>query len=251
MHGGRHIETGYVNSCGLFHGSCRIVMGTCLDIMLHGKEESQARLIWTECLSLAYKLEHVFNRFDPESELSSVNRGDLELDYASPEMRESVLLSGSYRQKTGGLFDVNVSGMGMDFGGFAKGYYLLRLMDLLNNHGVENAFADFGHSSIMAMGRHPEGGLWKVALTDPFDGYVIDEISLDGMSMSISGNSPGYWGHIINPLTGQRNFSRSLVTVMSRNPLDAEVLSTAYAIADNHGKEELERNFPDASFAIH
>ena len=116
--------------------------------------------------------------------------------------------------------------------------------------GIQSTFVDFGDSSIMALGHHPYGDCWKVGVKDPFGGAVLGEIELRDQSMSTSGNTPIYSSHIINPKTGEANNSRAVVTVVSEDPLDAEVLSTVAVIASPEELEVVKKNFPEAKFSI-
>ena len=153
-----------------------------------------------------------------------------------------------YKHRTGGLFDISKGDRELDFGGFAKGYLLKELKSVLPQGGIKSAFVDFGGSSILAAGRHPYGDCWKVGVRDPFSGGVVREIELKDQSMSTSGNSPGYSGHIINPATGMQVEGRKMVTVISEDPLEAEVLSTAAMVAGAEALHRLELAFPDSKF---
>ena len=78
----------------------------------------------------------------------------------------------------------------------------------------------------------------------------VREISLNDKSMSTSGNAPSYSGHIRDPRTGQSCQGRKLVTVLSDNPLDAEVLSTVLMIAEDEEREIIMTNFPESAVIL-
>ena len=96
-----------------------------------------------------------------------------------------------HRRATGGYFDVTAasgaSGSGalvldaerrtvhivrpevfIDFGGFAKGYALDRGAVILRRFGVTCGLLNGGTSSILAVGRHPDGEKWPIDVRDPF-----------------------------------------------------------------------------------
>ena len=52
-----------------------------------------------------------------------------------------------------------------------------------------------------------------------------------------------YTGHIINPLTGIYNEQKKVTSILSDNPLDAEILSTVWMIADDQQREQINENF--------
>ena len=145
---------------------------------------------------------------------------------------------------------ISLRGHELDFGGFAKGFLLKELKSKLVSSGIWTAFVDFGDSSILALGHHPFGDCWKVGVKDPFGGAVLGEIELRDQAMSTSGNTPVYSSHIVNPKTGEADNSRTVVTVVSDDPLDAEVLSTVAIIASPEELEIVKKNFPGTMFSI-
>jgi thiamine biosynthesis lipoprotein len=165
----------------------------------------------------------------------------------SEDLSEMVRLADGYYDNTNGLFDI-VDGEGkLDFGGFAKGYFLKKCEEMLRSKGVSCAFVDFGSSSILGIGKHPYGDSWKVGVVDPYTKMQVREVSLNNSSMSTSGNAPSYSGHIRDPRTGAPCHSRRLVTILSDNPLDAEVLSTVLMIAGDKEREIIMANFPEST----
>ena len=118
---------------------------------------------------------------------------------------------------------------------------------MLRAKDVSCAFVDFGSSSILGIGKHPYGDSWKVGVVDPYTKMQVREISLNDCSMSTSGNAPSYSGHIRDPRTGAACQGRKLVTVISDNPLDAEVLSTVLMIAGDEEREQILGNFPEST----
>lgn len=77
------------------------------------------------------------------------------------------------------------------------------------------------------------GDCWKVSLQNPYTQQTLDEFCLTDNTLSTSGNTEQYTGHIINPLTGIYNEQKKVTSILSDNPLDAEILSTVWMIAVN------------------
>ena len=235
----------YIEEGQIFHGHIPRVMGTRLEVLTVGVPQDVMTRLWTKLHDKAFALDRMLNRFEPSSEVSILNHSDnpLELEM-SEELSEMVHLADGYYDRTNGLFDI-VDGEGkIDFGGFAKGYFLKKCEEILRAKEVKCAFVDFGSSSILGIGSHPYGDSWKVGVVDPFTRMKIREISLVDRSMSTSGNSPSYSGHIRDPRTGESCEGRKLVTVLSDDPLDAEVLSTVLMIAGDDERSEIMENFP-------
>lgn len=238
----------YIEEEQIFHGYIPRVMGTRLEVLTVGMPKEKMAPLWDKLSAKALGLDAMLNRFDPTSEVSILNHSDnpLELEM-SEDLSEMVRLADEYYDKTNGLFDI-VDGEGkLDFGGFAKGYFLKKCEEILRSNGITCAFVDFGSSSILGIGKHPYGDSWKVGVVDPYTRLQIREISLNDRSMSTSGNAPSYSGHIRDPRTGTPCHSRRLVTILSDNPLDAEVLSTVLMIAGDKEREIIMANFPEST----
>ena len=128
-------------------------------------------------------------------------------------------------------------GMMLDLGAFAKGFAGDRAVDILKEAGVSSALLDMGSSTVIAVGKKPDGTKWRVALRDPEspDSYV-GVIEAEDVSVSTSGGFERYFTaedgtrycHIIDPETGRPAESGLLsVTVISKSALYGDALSTA------------------------
>lgn len=239
-------------------------MGTRLDVLVIDKSRWESYEVWSDIVSELRRLDYMFNRFDEASEVSVINKKAAVEDVITSREMWTVLQScKSYHYGTLGLFDITLcdfktvilkednqsvafsaEGVSLDFGGYAKGYALARIKDIMQQAGVKQAFIDFGNSSIMAIGRHPFGDAWKVSVQNPYHiESILDEISLKDQALSVSGNTPGYSGHIIQPTSGKAFKDRKMVAVAAHDPLDAEVLSTVFMIANENEKAQISINY--------
>lgn len=240
-------ETSYHDIESLFSGIATGIMGTRFEMLLCGVSEDDANALWEVSTSELQRLELVFNRFSPNSEVSVWNAGNRAS--VSDVLLDSFCLCERYRILTCGLFDVHRGGCAdADFGGFAKGYALRRIAGIID--AVPNAFVNFGSSTILAKGSHPFGEGWKVSLPDPYSGRELAEFTLRDRTLSTSGNTPRYSGHITNPLSGQIVVAKKLAAVICPDPLDAEVLSTACMMAGPGQLEAIGTHFPDAVIKV-
>ena len=212
-------------------------MGTVLEFLT---PDTCPASLWQKVRAELLRLDKVFNRFDPESGLSHyVSSGRTD----DPDLLSAINLAACYRHLTSGLFDVNVSGS-PDVGGFAKGYALRQIRLIVEDAGVENLWISFGGSSILALGNRPGSKGWEVDVTDPYSGESLMSYRLCNEALSVSGNSPGYCGHILNPISGEACCDRRLVVARCLDPLDAEVISTAIMVGDASEVKIIEANFP-------
>ena len=244
----------------LFHGAVSRVMGTRLEALIVHSDKDMLSGLWQDMVSLLEAMDRIFDRFVPESEVSGINARSQAAVDISPVMEDALRLCGDYYERTLHLFDVTLGhfrdvtvGAGkvifrnpmvrLDFGGFAKGYALRSVRRLLVENGVTDAFIDFGGSSIIGMGHHPYGDCWRVGLDSPWSGARLRDFSLMDTSLSTSGNTRFYSGHIVNPMTGASNRKRMVATAVAEDPLDAEVLSTVWMIADREQMRQISERF--------
>jgi thiamine biosynthesis lipoprotein len=141
----------------------------------------------------------------------------------------------------------------IDSGGFGKGLAMRQVKKILISQGIDNALINFGESMILAMGKHPHGEYWPVAVEGIFQKRsVVRVASLVDKSISTSGTGfadasgvfmPSY--NIYDPRTGNTINDPATVSFISDDPLEAEILSTSLLIDssclpgyfDSSGKE--------------
>lgn len=118
--------------------------------------------------------------------------------------------------------------------GFVKGYTLRAARDSLLAHGVRSARVAFG-DQVIVLGSSREGGPWRVAIASPEDEKAeVFTLWLASGSASTSSQSNRFVraagqtiGHILDPRTGTPVPGWGSLTVVSEDPLEADVLSTA------------------------
>ena len=140
-------------------------------------------------------------------------------------------------------------GVFLDLGGFGKGYAIERILAMLEEARVDCGLISFGESLIYGLGSHPYGDCWRVSI--PFGDQTKPlEFDLKNEALSISGNTLNNQkkfadsGHIVNPVTLQMARLDGLLSVKSRDPVRAEVFSTALFSAGPQASEELIKDMP-------
>jgi thiamine biosynthesis lipoprotein len=124
-------------------------------------------------------------------------------------------------------------GIGLDFGGVAKGWAAHQAMERLQVEGpaLVNAAGDIAIS-----GPRADGGPWPIGVADPFhQGEEIEVLFLDRCGVATSGRDRRRWfrdgvlkHHIINPHTNQPAETDVLtVTVIAPNVMQAEAAAKA------------------------
>ena len=229
-------------------------MHTRCEILLPFLPEDEARALVDAVWERVQEADRRYNRFLPGSVLAEVNRKAAgEAVEVDEELFMVLQLCETFRKATSGYFDVTAGsrvpdravlldasahtvrfsrpGMRLDLGGFAKGFVLEQAVRLVSAR-AESALISFGGSSVAAVGRHPLGAPWPVAVAHS---YYADRTAhtfqLEGEALSVSGKDPHGRGHIIDPATGNTLEKGGLVAVTGPSAMVTEVLSTALWVA--------------------
>lgn len=227
-------------------------MHTRVELLLTGLAEEQGRKFAEEVHLRIKDMELRFNRFDVKSPLAVVNScASKEVVAVDEELFMALELCEVFRVATKGYFSVATStiksttkpygldtathgvrfcleGVQLDMGGFAKGFALEQVVNMVRESGAESALLNFGNSSIAAIGHHPYGEWWQVGVENLMQrGCPAYEVKLCDSAMSVSGRTPSGEYHIVNPHTGAKVAQDEMIVVEGRSPLVAEVLSTA------------------------
>lgn len=137
------------------------------------------------------------------------------------------------------------TGLTLDLCGIAKGRALDRAAELARRFGFDNLLLDLG-GELGALGRHPSGRAWQVAVEHPLSGPEPAAVlhMPEGMAVATSGlRAQSYtlgsriWGHIIDPASRSPVSGRlRSVTVLATDAMMADGWATAlFAAGDVAG----------------
>jgi thiamine biosynthesis lipoprotein len=122
-------------------------------------------------------------------------------------------------------------GAALDLGGFAKGWTLDRLGELLARAGIARALLDFGGSSLLAIGTPLDAPSWRVAVDDgPMLALVDRSVSISsafGQSFRVQGRE---LAHIVDPRSGEPLARRRRAIVVTTDGATAEAWSKAFVV---------------------
>lgn len=222
-------------------------MHTKFEALFVEADEAKARLVCSGLVELAGGLDDSLSRHKLGGDLYRLN---LETGFVglNPDLFFSLELCEQMRAATKGYFDIAAlsksrcrpayetncrdhsarrydTNILIDLGGFAKGYALEKMKDLLSGeYKVFDAILNFGNSSVLGMGHHPLGDCWMVS---PAKEGAEKTFRLCGEALSLSGRTAGVREHIIDPLTGCYATKGGDVAVTGPSALVSEILSTA------------------------
>lgn len=161
-------------------------MGTVISLHAHDAPDTAVERFFDEIRAL----EALMSRFDDDSEVLRIERGELTFDDASPQVREVIGRCEDLRSSTGGAFDHRPIIDGeryLDPNGFAKGWIVEQALVHLQLAGVSSYFVNAGGDVVV--GAPPPGrSSWRVGIAHPEEPTaVLATIRLDRSAIATSG----------------------------------------------------------------
>jgi thiamine biosynthesis lipoprotein len=143
-------------------------------------------------------------------------------------------------------------GMRIDLGGIAKGYAVDRAIEILKRNGVKHTIVDLGGNlSVWWEGTHAlDSSVAEILVRHPRkDGKFFGAFKAGTCGISTSGDYQRFflkdgirYHHIINPATGYPAKDVVSVTIIGRNAMQADVLSTlVFVLGREKGMKFLEK----------
>jgi thiamine biosynthesis lipoprotein len=234
-------------------------MGTLFEVLLGGDDEEHLAAVAEALLDEVVRVERLLSRFDPKSEIARVNRqAGREPVLVDREVAALLALCLEAREWSGGCFDIATQNGArtvavefdpaarriafrtqtrLDLGGVGKGYALERAAELLSPYRVEHALLHGGTSSVLARGRGPDGGPWRIDLRDPAGGGVSRWLELNDEALSCSW--AGEAQDIMDPRSGEAVRRKAGCAVVAPSATLAEILSTALVVRGPEGSAAL------------
>jgi thiamine biosynthesis lipoprotein len=241
-------------------------MGTIFEISVAGAEEKYAGQAARAAFQEIDRLETLFSRFNPCSEVSLINRlkpgKSMAIGFETYECLKAAALIST---ETAGAFDVNfrspaklkayevfparsgfvieiqkspegdvLKSVDLDLGGIGKGYALDKAWAVLSDWGIERVLLHSGTSTALAVGsapgRRPGEEGWPVGVGGGWTLPGIPErVSLEERAMSGSGTEVK-GRHILDPRTGRPARGALAAWVSHPTGIVSDALSTAFMV---------------------
>ena len=182
-----------------------------------------------------------FSTYKKDSEISSINRGELSPAEYSDDMKTIINLAEETKRLTHGYFDIRKPDAclpdrqgSLDPSGIVKGWAINNVAELLRALGHKNFYVEVA-GDIQTSGKNTEGKEWRIGIRNPFNAAeIVKVIYPRGHGVATSGTYVR-GEHIYNP-HAKRNVETSLVslTVVGRNIYEADRFATAaFAMGEN------------------
>jgi thiamine biosynthesis lipoprotein len=168
----------------------------------------------------------VFSTYKDESEISRINRGELQLDNASSDMQIVFKLSEQTKHQTNGYFDI-WNGKHYDPSGLVKGWAIHQAAEQLRQRGFNNFCLEAG-GDMETNGFNEKKEPWRIGIRNPLEtDQIIKVVRLTNHGIATSGTYLR-GQHIYNPLRPNEALQKIVsLTVIGPNVYDADRFATA------------------------
>jgi FAD:protein FMN transferase len=165
-------------------------------------------------------VDETFSTHKPESEVSRLGRGELELEETAPEVRQVLHRCEELRQETDGYFDAHATGR-LDPSGLVKGWSVDRAAAILDGARLrEHAVSAGGDMRL-------RGGPWRVGIQHPRERHRLAAV-LDATDLAVATSGAYARGqHVVDPHTCRPPTGVLSVTVVGPDLATADAYATA------------------------
>ena len=168
-----------------------------------------------------------FSTYKDESEISRLNRGELALDDAHPDVREVFDRCEELRLETDGYFDVRAANADViDPSGLVKGWAVDRAAALLDEAGVRNYAVNVA-GDMRLRGRAVPEPCWSIGIQHPLERERIAAVvQANDLAIATSG-AYARGDHVLDPHTHRPPAGVLSVTIVGPELATADAYATA------------------------
>lgn len=182
--------------------------------------------IFQKIFSYFEHIDKKFSTYKDDSEISKINKGILNKESWSEEMKEVFYLADETKKSTKGYFDILTPEKKIDPSGIVKGWAIKNASHLLKSEGYKNFYINAG-GDIELSGKNKDGVPWTIGIRNP---QKIEEnvkvLALTNKGVATSGNYVR-GAHIYNPIEKERGSDVASLTVIGPNIYEADRFATA------------------------
>lgn len=169
----------------------------------------------------------LFSTYKDESEISRLNRGELTLDDAHPDVHEVLDRCEALRLETDGYFDVSAADPDrIDPSGFVKGWAVDRAAAHLDAAGVRNYAVNVA-GDMRLRGRAVPEPCWSVGIQHPLEqASIAAVVEANDLAIATSG-AYARGDHVLDPHTRRPPVGVLSVTIVGPELANADAYATA------------------------
>jgi thiamine biosynthesis lipoprotein len=167
-----------------------------------------------------------FSTYDEASEISRLNRSELALADAHPDVRAVLARCGELCRETGGYFDAHFDGDAVDPSGLVKGWSVDRAAELLDEAGLANYAVNAGGDIRLRGGALPDP-VWRVGIQHPVERQGVAAV-VEGNDLAVATSGEYARGpHVLDPHTRRPPSGILSVTITGPDLATADAYATA------------------------
>lgn len=168
-----------------------------------------------------------FSTYQDDSEISRLNRGELAISDAHPDVREVLDRCEVLRVETGGYFDVRAAAPeAIDPSGLVKGWAVDRAASMLIEAGLGNFVVNVA-GDMRLRGRAVPESCWSVGIQHPLDpGSIAAVVEANDLAVATSG-AYARGDHVLDPHTRRPPVGVLSVTIVGPELATADAYATA------------------------
>jgi thiamine biosynthesis lipoprotein len=169
----------------------------------------------------------IFSTYKEDSEVSRLNRGELALGDAHPDVREVLDRCEALRLETDGYFDVRAaSADAIDPSGLVKGWAVDRAASILDEAGTRNYAVNVA-GDMRLRGRAVPESCWSVGIQHPLEPKSIAAVvQANDLAIATSG-AYARGDHVVDPHTRRPPVGVLSVTIVGPELATADAYATA------------------------
>jgi FAD:protein FMN transferase len=170
-------------------------------------------------------VDETFSTYKDKSEINRIQRRELSLERAHPDVRFVLERCEALRLETRGYFDARAGGR-LDPSGFVKGWSVDRAAELLHEAGLSN-FAVNADGDMRLTGRAVPRRHWSVGIQHPRErARVAAVVRANDLAVATSG-AYARGDHVLNPYTRRAPEGVLSVTLVGPDLATADAYATA------------------------
>jgi thiamine biosynthesis lipoprotein len=171
------------------------------------------------------RVDSTFSTYKEDSEIRRLDRGELSLADADPDVREVLARCETLRIETRGFFDAHTAGR-LDPSGLVKGWAVDRGAAILAKAGLRNFAINAGGDIRLMGGALPEHE-WRVGIEHPLEhDRVAAVVALRDAALATSA-AYARGDHVVDPHTGRPPAGVLSVTITGPDLATADAYATA------------------------
>lgn len=192
-------------------------MPSTIEVVDQNAEEKDIQKVFNYFL----KIDNRFSTYKTDSEISKINRGEIDSKNYSHEMKKILKLCEETKKETNGYFDIKINGK-FDPSGLVKGYTIFNGANLLTKLGYKNFYVEIAGDIEIRSNKK-----WKIGIKNPFNTReIVKVLNLTNGGVATSGNYER-GKHILNPI--EKNLANEIasITIIGPNVYEADRMVTA------------------------